>query len=56
MNLEAVFCIAVIITGALSWGFFMYTFIRDDIRSERERKEKIAREKEFDEKFNRDIF
>lgn len=56
MNLEAVFCTVVIITGALSWGFFMYTFIRDDIRSERERKEKLARNKEFDEKFSRDIF
>lgn len=30
-----------IVMGTTFWIFFMYTFIRDDIRSERRRKEKL---------------
>ena len=39
--LEMILLVLCIVGAALLWAFFLYTSIRDDIRSERSRKKKI---------------
>ena len=51
MNLEAILCTTLVAIVAISWVVFMFTFVRDDIRREKERKAKLLREKEMEEKY-----
>lgn len=55
MNLEAILCTTLVAIVAISWVVFMFTFVRDDIRREKERKAKLLREKEMEEKYGKDI-
>lgn len=53
--LEVILLAIFILMALTMWGFFLFTSIRDDIRSEKERKAKLERDKEFQEKLGKNL-